>query len=78
MQSLHRLLRYLNGTSSIGLIIHKDSPLTLHAYSDADWAHDKDYYISTTTYIVYLGKNPISWTSKKQKTRARSSTKAEY
>lgn len=78
MQALHRLLRYLSGTINMGLTIHKDSPLTLHAFSDADWARDRDDYISTTAYIVYLGKNPISWTSKKQRTRARSSTEAEY
>ncbi|XP_048501605.1 leucine-rich repeat receptor-like serine/threonine-protein kinase BAM1 [Beta vulgaris subsp. vulgaris] len=62
----------------MGLIIHRDTPLTLHTYSDSDWARDKDDYISTTTYIVYLGKNAISWTSHKQRTRARSSTEAEY
>lgn len=78
MQALHRLLRYLSGTSKMGLTIHKDSPLTLHAYSDADWARDRDDYISTTAYIVYLGRNAISWTSRKQRTRARSSTEAEY
>lgn len=78
MQSLKRLLRYLCGTLHHGLIIHRDSPLTLHAYSDADWARDKDDYIYTTTYIVYLGKNPISRSSKKQRTIARSSTEAEY
>ncbi|XP_021751230.1 uncharacterized protein LOC110716888 [Chenopodium quinoa] len=60
MQALHRLLRYLEGTLNMGLIIHKNSPLTLHAYSDPNWASDKDDYISTTAYIVYLGKNPIS------------------
>ena len=27
---------------------------------------------------MYLGKNPISWSSREQKTRARSSTEAEY
>lgn len=78
MQALRRLLRYLHGTSTMGLIIHRDTPLTLHTYSDSDWARDKDDYISTTTYIVYLGKNAISWTSHKQRTRARSSTEAEY
>ena len=78
MQALRRLVRYLSGTSNMGLTLHKDSPLHLHAYSDADWARDKDDYISTTTYIVYLGWNPISWTSQKQRTRARSSTEAEY
>lgn len=62
----------------MGLTLHKNSPLTLHAYSNADWARDKDDYISTTSYIVYLGKNPISWTSRKQHTRACSSTEAGY
>lgn len=78
MQALRRLLRYLHGTSTMGLLLHKDSPATLHAFSDSDWARDKDDYISTSAYIVYLGKNAISWTSKKQRTRARSSTEAEY
>ena len=78
MQALRRVLRYLHGTSHMGLLLYKDTPLTLHAYSDSDWARDTDDYISTTAYIVYLGKNAISWTSRKQRTRARSSTEAEY
>lgn len=78
MRYLRRLLRYLQGTSNMGIVLHVDSPPILHAFSDADWARDKDDYISTTAYIVYIGKNPISWCSRKQKTRARSSTEAEY
>ena len=54
------------------------TPLSLHAFSVADWARDKDDYISSSAYIVYLGSNPISWSSRKQRTRARSSTNAEY
>lgn len=72
IQALRRLLRYLSGTSHMVIVWHKNSPLTLHAFSDADWARDRDDYISTTAYNVYHGKNPISWTSKKQRTRARS------
>lgn len=76
--ALKRLLRYLIGTIQFGLLLRKDTPLNLHAFSDADWARDKDDYISTSAYIVYLGANPISWSSRKQRTRARSSTEAEY
>ncbi|KAK9048876.1 hypothetical protein SSX86_032155 [Deinandra increscens subsp. villosa] len=77
-QALKRLLRYLQGTSHHGFLIRKESPLYLHAFTDADWAGDKDNYRSTTGYIVYLGSNPISWSSKRQSTLARSSTEAEF
>ena len=73
-----RLLRYLCGTLDDVIVIHRNSQVSLHAFSDADWAGNKDDFSSTSAYIVYLGKNPISWSSKKQNTIARSSTEAEY
>ena len=73
-----RLLRYLVGTIDDGLQISPDSSLSLHAFSDADWAGDKDIFCSTSAYVVYLGKNPVSWSSKKQHTIARSSIEVEY
>lgn len=47
-------------------------------YSDADWAGDVDGRNSTSGHILFLGHNPISWSSKKQQTVARSSTEAEF
>ncbi|KAI3786846.1 hypothetical protein L1987_40862 [Smallanthus sonchifolius] len=58
--ALKRLLHYLHGTIHQGLLIKRNSPLQLHAFTDADWAGDKITYWSTTGYIVYLGSNPIS------------------
>lgn len=77
-KALKRVLRYLKGTINYGINIYRTSPLTLHAYSDADWAGDRDDFISTGAYIVYLGRNAIFWSSKKQSSVARSSTEAEF
>lgn len=75
---MKRILCYLCGTHDQGILLHRKSPLSLHAFSDAYWAGNKDDYTSTSACIVYLGRNPISWSSKKQSTVARSSMEAEY
>lgn len=72
------LLRYLCGTLTHGLFLHKENPISFHAFSDADWAGNKDDYTSTSAYSVYLVHHHISWSSKKQHTVAWSSTKVEY
>lgn len=77
-QAAKRILRYLAGTLSHGIFISKSSPLHLHAFSDADWAGDTDDFVSTNAYVVYMGRTPIAWSSKKQSGVARSSTEAEY
>ena len=43
-----------------------------------DWAGNLDDCTSTGAFLIFLSANPISWSSKKQRTIARSSTKAEY
>ena len=73
-----RLLRYLKNTIYHGLHLRRGLHTSLIAYSDADWAGNRDDYSSTSAYIIFLGANPISWCSKKQRTVARSSTEAEY
>ncbi|WVY99792.1 hypothetical protein V8G54_025862 [Vigna mungo] len=76
--ALKRVFRYLAGSCNKGIFISATAPLTFHAYSDADWAGDKDDYISTIGYLLYLGSTLISWSSRKQRFVARSSTEAEY
>jgi hypothetical protein len=53
-----RILRYLQGTLNHG-IAFTPSPLHLSTYIDADWAGDPDDKRSTSSYLVYIGSNPI-------------------
>ena len=76
--AVKRILRYLKGTSFFGLYLTHDFTLSLHGFTDADWASSIDDRKSTGWYIVFLGTTPISWKSGKQRTAARSSTEAEY
>ena len=77
-QVVKRLLRYLKLTHSYGLKITRKNTSQLHVYSDADWAGDHNDRTSTSGYILYFRHNPISWSSKKQRTVARSSEEVEY
>jgi len=76
--SVKRLLRYLQHTKNYGLQIMSNTSPGLFMYSDADWAGDINDRTSTSGYIFYFGQNPISWSSKKKHTVARSFTEAEY
>lgn len=76
-QTAKWVLCYMDGTVSHGILIHKKSPLLLHAYSDANLAGNPDDYVSTSTYIICLGATPISWSAKKQTWVDRSNTEAE-
>jgi Reverse transcriptase (RNA-dependent DNA polymerase) len=63
--AVKRILRYLNGTQSHGITLRQSSSLSLHAYSDADWAGCPDDRRSTSAFCIYIGPNLISWSSKK-------------
>ncbi|PHT61043.1 hypothetical protein T459_34072 [Capsicum annuum] len=77
-KALKRVLRYLQGTLQFALHIQRGNDFNLHMYSDADWARDMSDRASTTGYILFFGQNPVSWSSRKQRTIARSSTEAKY
>lgn len=77
-QCVKRILRYLRGTSTMGLFLQRCSHPKLSAMCDADWAADPTDRRSTSGFCVYYGSNLISWTSKKQAVVSRSSTEAEY
>ena len=77
-QHVKRLLRYVKQTIHFGLLLRRQTNPVIRGFSDADWGGDLDDRKSTTAYIIFLGDNPISWRTRKQKAVARSSTEAEY
>ena len=78
MEAVKRILRYIKNTISTGLSIQKSSSTLLSVFTDADWAGCLDYRRSTGGFAIFLGPNLSSWSSRKQPTVSRSSTKAEY
>ena len=72
------LLRCLKGTIAKNLFYHHNSNSSLELFSDVEWASSPNNRHSTRGYLIYLGKNLISWSTRKRQKIARLSTKAEY
>nr|GEV17789.1 hypothetical protein [Tanacetum cinerariifolium] len=66
------------GTINWGLWYPKDTAMALTAYADADHAGCQDTGRSTSRSAQFLGDKLVSWSSKKQKSTAISTTEAEY
>nr|GEU68667.1 uncharacterized mitochondrial protein AtMg00810-like [Tanacetum cinerariifolium] len=78
VHAVKRIFRYLRGTINRGLGYLKDSSVALTAFADADHAVCQDTRRSTSGSVQFLGERLISWSSKRQKSVAISSTEAEY
>lgn len=91
MTAAERVLRYLAGTKEVGLIFgsrngddigdsrgrQSHGRIDVCAYSDSDWANGKVDRKSISGWVAKLNGDPISWSSKKQRTVALSTCEAE-
>ncbi|GJZ40261.1 retrovirus-related pol polyprotein from transposon TNT 1-94 [Tanacetum coccineum] len=73
-----RIFKYLRGTINRGFWYPKDFSIALTAYTDADHTGCQDTRRSTSESMQLLGDRLVNWSSKRQKSDAISSSKAEY
>nr|XP_016482748.1 PREDICTED: uncharacterized mitochondrial protein AtMg00810-like [Nicotiana tabacum] len=75
--ALH-ILRYLKGSSDVGVFISSSPNLSLSAYCDIDWAACPDTRRSVTGFCILLGDSFVGWKAKKQHIVSLSLAEAEY
>eukprot|EP00963_Diacronema_lutheri_P009628 scaffold869_cov399-Pavlova_lutheri.AAC.1 len=73
-----RVLKYLSGSKSHGLLLGSHNQNLLEGYCDANYGTCEVTRRSTTGYLLTFAGSLISWQTKLQKTVATSTTEAEY
>lgn len=78
-QALKRVVRYLKGTSELGLLYKRnESSAPLIGFVDSDWASDQEDRKSVSGFVFKVFGSTVSWASRKQVTVSTSSSEAEY
>jgi hypothetical protein len=65
LDMMKRILRYLKGTISRGIIMTRNGHTDITGYTDSDWAGNALDRRSTTGYCMFVGGNLVFWKSKK-------------
>ncbi|KAB2636175.1 hypothetical protein D8674_026709 [Pyrus ussuriensis x Pyrus communis] len=78
MQTAKRVLRYVKGTTDLGIFYKKGGTEELIGYTDSDYAGDQDDRKSTSGYVFMVNMGAVSWSSKKQPVVTLSTTEAEF
>ena len=84
--AIKKIVRYLQGTKTDGMILSPTQDFSVDCYVDADFAglypvEDKQESISVrsrTGYVLFLANCPLLWASKLQTEVALSTMEAEY
>ena len=79
MSAAKRVLRYIRGTSSLGLRYEKGKRnFFVQGFSESDFAGDSNDRKSTIGQVFFIGNSAISWNTVKQNVVTLSSCEAEY
>ena len=76
--TVEQILCYLKGALGRGILYSNHGHNRIECFSDADWAGSKEDIRSTLGYCVFVGRNLVSWKSKKQSVVSRSNAEVEY
>lgn len=77
-EAMKNLLRYIKGTTGLGLMFRGSDEQDLVGYADADYGSCIDTRKSISGMVVKHYSAPIVWKSTKQSTVAESTTEAEF
>ena len=66
LQATYSILHYLKGTPGRGILYKRNGNTILEAYTDADYVGSITDRRSTSEYCTFLGRNLVTWRSKKQ------------
>ncbi|XP_026428232.1 uncharacterized protein LOC113324112 [Papaver somniferum] len=78
LQAAKRILKYVKGTTSMGIFYTISEDPKLVGFTDSDWDGDTEGRRSTLGYGFQFGTGFFSWSSKKQQVVALSTTEDEY
>nr|GEW08435.1 hypothetical protein [Tanacetum cinerariifolium] len=78
LEAIKQIFWYLRGTINWGLWYPRDTAMALTVYAKADHVGCQDTRRSTSGSAQFLKDKLVSWSSKKQKSTAISTTEAEY
>ncbi|KAD3336764.1 hypothetical protein E3N88_32283 [Mikania micrantha] len=76
--AVKRIMRYLKGTTDLGLWYPNDDNFDLTAYNDSDYGGCKRDYKSTSAGCQFFGTRLVTWQCKKQTSVSTSTCEAEY
>lgn len=79
LNEARRIVRYLKGTKDLKLRLSSSKQKnSFYAYSDANWAEDREDRKSNSGFYCSINGGAISWSCRKQNLVATSSTEAEF
>ncbi|CAM8885291.1 unnamed protein product [Rhodiola kirilowii] len=73
-----RVLRYIKGSTKLGLFYMRSEVDLFVGYTDSDFAGDVDSSKSTSGYVFIMSNAAVAWSSRKQPIVTLSTTEAEY